>query len=345
MKPAISVIVPFYNIEQYVSYCLDSILAQTFRDFELICINDGSKDGTRELLDAYAEKDPRVKVIHQENQGLSAARNNGLQFAAGKYIAFINGDDAVTPEYLEILYSEAEKSGADFAFCDYAKTEADQRSVPEPCREHPADIIQDSIIHSQLSKKIRLPVFAWAKLFRRDFLADAPFVPGVYFEDYLFFYTSLFRLKKVCRIKALMYLYTQTPNSIMHSPFSIKKAKSYLVIYDQMMKLEDRLSSPEDKKLFHRKAAGQLRSILSGLYDLNKEDLKEILPLIQDHFSRWHADGKLPLHDFRLKYRFLLLMLIKRWNKCLFSLFELDVKTGGWVRNSIRRKRLRELQR
>ena len=65
MKPAISVIVPFYNIEQYVSYCLDSILAQTFRDFELICINDGSKDGTRELLDAYAEKDSRVKVIHQ----------------------------------------------------------------------------------------------------------------------------------------------------------------------------------------------------------------------------------------------------------------------------------------
>ena len=130
MKPAISVIVPFYNIEQYVSYCLDSILAQTFRDFELICINDGSKDGTRELLDAYAEKDSRVKVIHQENQGVSAARNNGLQLAAGKYIAFIDGDDAVTPEYLEILYSEAEKSGADFAFCDYAKTEADQRSVP-----------------------------------------------------------------------------------------------------------------------------------------------------------------------------------------------------------------------
>ena len=127
MKPAISVIVPFYNIEQYVSYCLDSILAQTFRDFELICINDGSKDGTRELLDAYAEKDSRVKVIHQENQGLSAARNNGLQLAAGKYIAFIDGDDAVTPEYLEILYSEAEKSGADFAFCDYAKTEADQK--------------------------------------------------------------------------------------------------------------------------------------------------------------------------------------------------------------------------
>ena len=72
MKPAISVIVPFYNIEQYVSYCLDSILAQTFRDFELICINDGSKDGTRELLDAYAEKDSRVKVIHQENQGARA---------------------------------------------------------------------------------------------------------------------------------------------------------------------------------------------------------------------------------------------------------------------------------
>lgn len=111
MKPAISVIVPFYNIEQYVSYCLDSILAQTFRDFELICINDGSKDGTRELLDAYAEKDSRVKVIHQENQGVSAARNNGLQLAAGKYIAFIDGDDAVTPEYLEIFTPRRKNQG------------------------------------------------------------------------------------------------------------------------------------------------------------------------------------------------------------------------------------------
>ncbi len=345
MPPIISVIVPFYNIEQYISYCLNSILAQTFRDFELICVNDGSKDNTQKLLDSYAEKDPRVKVIHQKNQGLSAARNNGLKLAAGKYIAFIDGDDAVTPEYLEVLCKEAEKSGADFTFCDYAEVEADQRNIPEPCKEHPAVIIQDSIIHSQLSKKIRLPVFAWGKLFRRDFLDDAPFVPGVYFEDYLFFYTSISRLKKVCRVKAPMYLYTQTPNSIMHSPFSIKKAKSYLVIYDRMMKIENRLSSPEEKKLFHRKAAGQLRSILSGLYDLNREDLKEALPLIQDHFSRWHADGQLSLRDFKLKYRILLLMLVKRWDKCLFSLFELDVKTGGLVRNSIRRKRLRELQR
>ena len=117
MKPAISVIVPFYNIEQYVSYCLDSILAQTFRDFELICINDGSKDGTRELLDAYAEKDSRIKVIHQENQGQSVARNNALKRAVGKYIAFIDGDDAVIPEYLEVLYKEAERAKPDLVFC------------------------------------------------------------------------------------------------------------------------------------------------------------------------------------------------------------------------------------
>ncbi len=345
MPPAISVIVPFYNIEQYVSYCLDSILAQTFRDFELICVDDGSEDGTRKQLDAYAEKDSRITVIHQENQGQSAARNNALKHAAGKYVTFIDGDDAVTPEYLEVLYREAEKSGADFTYCDTVKVMHDRRGIPAVCKEHPTETIQDRIIHSQLTKKVRLPVLAGGKLFRRNFLPDTPFVPGIYFEDYLFFYTSLFRLRKVCRVKAPMYLYTQTPNSTMHSPFSVRKAKSYLFIYDQMMKLEEQLSSPEEKKLFHRKAAGQLRSILSGLYDLNREDLKEALPLIQEHFSRWHTDGELSLRDFGLKYRILLLILIRRWDKCLFALFELNAKTGGRIGNSIRRKRLRELQR
>lgn len=122
---AISIVIPVYNIEKYIGECLDSIINQTFKDFEVICVNDGSKDSSLEILNQYAQKDSRIKIITQENGGSGSARNNGLRHAQGKYVQFLDGDDYFEPEMLEILYNLAESHQAEIAVCSSRKVDDD----------------------------------------------------------------------------------------------------------------------------------------------------------------------------------------------------------------------------
>lgn len=118
-KPRISVLMPAYNVEKYIAASLDSLLQQTYRDFEIVVVNDGSTDQTGSILESYRKRDPRVREIHQENQGISVTRNRMLELAEGDYITFIDSDDTVKPEYLEKLYETALEKDADMVFCPY----------------------------------------------------------------------------------------------------------------------------------------------------------------------------------------------------------------------------------
>ena len=119
----ISIVIPVYNIEKYIVECLDSILNQTFTDYEVICVNDGSKDSSLNILNAYAEQDSRIKVISQKNGGSGTARNNGLSLAKGKYVQFLDGDDYFEPEMLEKLYNLAENYNAEISVCSSRKVD------------------------------------------------------------------------------------------------------------------------------------------------------------------------------------------------------------------------------
>ena len=121
MNERISVIVPVYNGEKYLPICMKSLLEQTYRDLEILLVDDGSKDGSGALCDAYAAKDPRVRVIHQENQGVSGARNTGLDHATGAYVTFVDGDDYVEADYLERLHRNLVSHGVDFSCCSYTE--------------------------------------------------------------------------------------------------------------------------------------------------------------------------------------------------------------------------------
>ena len=118
-SPTISIIVPVYKVEKYLQKCIDSILAQTFRDFELILVDDGSPDNCPALCDAAAQKDARIRVIHQKNGGLSAARNAGLDIARGEWIGFVDSDDAIEPEMYKTLYDIAVQENADVVVCNF----------------------------------------------------------------------------------------------------------------------------------------------------------------------------------------------------------------------------------
>ena len=116
--PKVSVIIPVYNVEKYLSECLDSVVNQTLKDIEIICVNDGSPDGSAEILEEYAQKDNRIKVITQENRGVSEARNSGLKIASGEYIAFLDSDDYIDLKFFEQLYKRGIESNSDVVVCE-----------------------------------------------------------------------------------------------------------------------------------------------------------------------------------------------------------------------------------
>ena len=123
METAISVIVPVYRVEKYLPACIDSILNQTFTDFELILVDDGSPDRCPEICDETAKRDARVRAIHQANQGLSAARNAGIEAAHGAWLSFVDSDDFLAPDFLETLHDAAVRAGADCALCGVQLTD------------------------------------------------------------------------------------------------------------------------------------------------------------------------------------------------------------------------------
>lgn len=180
----ISVIVPVYNVEKYLERCLESIVNQTFKDIEIICVNDGSTDNSRQILDKY-NKYPNFKVIEQKNAGLSEARNTGLDAALGEYISFIDSDDFIDSNFLETLYHAAIDNNADIACASIIRenNEKHYNLITYNHIECTADIREKF----ELAKSPRFN-FVWNKIYKRDFLIqnNIRFVPGMIYEDLCF---------------------------------------------------------------------------------------------------------------------------------------------------------------
>lgn len=159
----VSIIVPVYKAENYLSRCVNSILKQTFSDFELILIDDGSPDNSGKICEDYAQKDKRIIVIHQENQGVSAARQKGLDNATGDYVIHADPDDWVEPDWLETLYHEAERTKADMVMCDFERVYSDKTFY---CSQKPISLKNEDILNDLISEKIWGS--CWNKLVRLE---------------------------------------------------------------------------------------------------------------------------------------------------------------------------------
>ena len=176
IMPKVSVIVPVYNAEKYLQECVDSILRQTLTDLELILVDDGSPDGCPALCDAAALRDDRVRVIHQKNKGLSAARNAGMKIARGNWVAFVDSDDRVMPGYLERMYAAAQKAEPDLVVCDYLCM--DENGAGKAKSEKL--VRAEQLGREELIRKMCLTPFvvAWTKLYRREILEKMQFPEG-----------------------------------------------------------------------------------------------------------------------------------------------------------------------
>ena len=229
--PKISVIIPVYNVEKYLARCLDSVIAQTFSDIEIICINDGSTDNSAEILSEYAKKDKRIKIITQENSGLSIARNVGLEHISGQYVCFIDSDDWVDKNYLEVLFNLLSISGADIAM-------AGMRLVNGDCT---SDNTTPNMVASDLGTKLNnFPNGSVCdKLFKTElFKANAIRFPcGRYYEDNIILLKLALLSSAVAFTNSVSYYYFMNPAGICRSvsPQQHKKRQEdKLYIAEQM---------------------------------------------------------------------------------------------------------------
>lgn len=219
--PKISLVVPVYKVEEYLSRCVDSILAQTFADFELILVDDGSPDRCGELCDAYAEKDGRVRVIHKENGGLSSARNKGIDLVMNEgktqWIGFVDSDDWVHPRYLEALYNAVAETDADIAVCDFVRTDKALPFVGELAAVELCTA-EDFYLEHQTNRAT-----AWAKLYKCSLFKGIRYPDGKLHEDEYTTYKLLFATERVAVIPTPLYFYFINPNGIIGDGRSISR--------------------------------------------------------------------------------------------------------------------------
>lgn len=225
-RPTVSVIVPCYNLELTLAYCLDSILAQTFRDFEVVCVDDGSIDGTWEMLSRYSREDERVVPLRQENRGLSAARNAGVAHACGDYIAFVDGDDYVSPYYLELLLQGMQGRARRIVVAQSVGVSLDNalsRWFPEQMSKgaHCETISLSELLYRDYVAS------CWGRLFPRYVVEQAPLTRR-YYEDLEVAAQYLSLVDEILIVDTPLYFYVRRPGSIVNAAaVSVGQVKDY----------------------------------------------------------------------------------------------------------------------
>lgn len=210
----ISVIIPVYNVENYLKKCLDSITNQTLEDMEIICIDDGSTDSSPDILKEYSKKDKRIKIITKENEGQATARNLGIKEAKGEYIAFIDSDDFIEPEMLEKLYTKAKDNNLDIAMCKIATYDNQTKEIKDNVWYYMLGVFRDfemDIFSHKDTKEFtcNISVTPYNKIYKTSLLKENSilFPEGLIFEDEKFFFDTYLRAKRVSIVDEFLYYY------------------------------------------------------------------------------------------------------------------------------------------
>lgn len=256
--PAVSLIIPLYNAEKYLCPCLDSVAGQTFQDFEVLCINDGSSDRTAEIVQTYVKKDSRFKLITQENAGCSVARNRGLKEAAAPYVALLDQDDMLHPQALEVLYYLIKKDNYDVAeFVN--KTVSDDFVMHNPPR-YELDKIKYETTRDPFKFYFRNKrggsVLVWNRLYKKDAIAGIEFPVGIQpAEDTIFSLKVMFHTISLIHTDTELLYYRDSSTSVMNRGIGDKYIRSHAaagkVLSDYFLKSK-RVSKPEDKQILQK---------------------------------------------------------------------------------------------
>ena len=272
---SVSVIVPVYRVEKYIHRCVDSILNQTFRDFELILVDDGSPDRCGAMCEAYAAADPRIHVIHRENGGLSAARNTGIEWmlenSDSEYLTFVDSDDWLHPQYLEIMLQSAKRHGTAISVCNHAYVIDFDRNKLNPLRK--------AVKSKRISAEDLLVDHEWnfnyacVKLYHRDCFQRVRYPVGKVFEDTFTTYKILFAAEYVTFIDCQLYFYYRNTEGITRSPWSARELSVLEGMRQQMAFYQEKGFSrafEKEERLYVNHYAYQLTRIRENRADWEK---------------------------------------------------------------------------
>ncbi|MEI2396969.1 glycosyltransferase family 2 protein, partial [Paenibacillus phytohabitans] len=222
MKPIVSVIIPIFNVERYLSKCIDSIINQSYIQLEIILVDDGSPDKSGDICDYYKDADSRIIVIHKINGGLSSARNAGLESATGEYIVFVDSDDWIDEFMIEDMVNTAYSENADIVQCGFRRVN-ENGSLKNEFRLKDETFIGEEEILKNYFQQNKINVVVWNKLYKRELFLGVRLIENRLYEDIMFTFDILLEVKKLVSIQGVYYNYLQRKQSIMGSSFSPRK--------------------------------------------------------------------------------------------------------------------------
>lgn len=307
----VSIIVPVYNTAKYLKQCLDSLAAQTLKDIEIICIDDGSTDGSEKILDQYAKKDPRFKVLHKQNTGYGDSMNQGLKLAKGEYVGIVEPDDFVEQDMFEELYAFAEKAKVDIVRSNYYHhSQQKGKTIDEKQHSIPDKLSRMIVNPKQYLQLFHIPPAIWSAIYRREFIEKNKIIflptPGASFQDTGFFFKTWASAKKIA-LDSRAFLHYRTDNAA-SSVKSREKANNIVKEYHSIekflreRKLQDFLPTMEATKFaaYHwnlKRLAGKVA------YNFGI--------LMQKEFRDSNKHGLLKKQDFPIKHWIALQVLLK----------------------------------
>lgn len=286
--PKISVIIPVYKAEAYLEECIDSILAQTFSEFELILVDDGSPDNCAAICREYVERDNRVRFLQQENRGQAAARNHAMTIAQGQWICFVDSDDVIHPQYLQILYDAALQYDVPISMCRYVEADTMPEGFLEPCNPEFTVLSMEEPALTALYDREEYPGWVGCtKLVRREIVEGYPFTEGRVFED------NEAVSRWICQAKALastewpLYYYRTNGGSTTKSSFSLKKL-DYLWALESITGFYGSIGYRDMQKRFADRYADAAAESCYGLRcQLNRPELaREVYKNTRRYFRR-----------------------------------------------------------
>ena len=264
----ISIVVPIYNVEKYLKRCIDSIINQTYKNIEIILVDDGSTDKGPSICDSYKKKDKRIKVIHKKNGGISDARNEGIKITTGSYLMFIDSDDYIDSNMIEELYKNIIKTKADIVICDFVRFDEEKETFNKYSKKK--FIVEEKDKYNYLFNEYRIPtVVQWNKLFKKEVFKDIEYKKGKINEDEFIVCSELNNAKRISYYLEPFYHYYQRNNSIMGS-YNINRFETIFEAYDSQINFFKNKSM--DNEIINTKLV-MFEAITYFLYMANKSNM------------------------------------------------------------------------
>ena len=310
--PIVSVIVPIYNVQEYLIGCLESISNQTIKDIEIICVNDGSTDESGSLLETFALKDNRIRVVHQKNKGPGSARNVGLDMAKGEYIAFCDSDDYWHPCFLEKLLPLFNQYNADVVGAKLIHTSEKYKLQFKDLSFFKSKIFVSETPMVDFLRITKIPTGIHMKVYKRTVIDKLRFVPHNHYDDVAFTTLLMLQIRKIIITNYPLYFYYDNPDSIMRTSFTLNKVESYVKlirhISSEIKQKEPQYFNLIRKNLLNKRFKMMVNQAIKKQSNINSRII--LFDSIQKHVKELYAEGLISYEGLKPKHRLALYCLL-----------------------------------